>query len=189
MYNMIREWGKFRGWTVLEHFLLCPNSKIHINELGRALKIAPSTARIFCNGYHVDGLLNKTGTGNIHQFFLNESDARVQALKKFMGPYLVSDSIYLNPFLEKNRNVLSVSIYGSFATGEYGDKSDLDILALKSDDRKLETDGLAKIELRLGREVGVTGISLAKWREMERKKDNFFLSIRKKNVLVWGNPI
>lgn len=186
---MITEWGKFKGWSVLEHFLLNPNSKTHINELGRVLRVSPRTAQVFCNSYADDGLLKKEKVGNLHQFCLNEKDARAQALKRFIGPYLVSDSMHLKPFLEKNKNILSVSIYGSFATGEYGDKSDLDILILTADEKRPETGDLAKIELRLGREIGVTPISLAKWREMERKKDNFFLSIRKKNVLVWGNPV
>ena len=35
---MIREWNKFKGWSVLEYFLLYPNTKIHINELKRKIK-------------------------------------------------------------------------------------------------------------------------------------------------------
>ncbi|MEW5996748.1 MAG: nucleotidyltransferase domain-containing protein [Candidatus Micrarchaeota archaeon] len=186
---MISEWEKFKGWAVLEHFLLFPNSKIHINELRRRLKVAPGTANHFCSLYHAEGMLDREVVGNAHLFSLNEKDARVQALKKFIGPYLVSDSMYLKPFLEKNKNILSVAIYGSFATGEYGDKSDLDILVLIADEKRPDTSDLAKIELRLGREIGITPISLAKWGEMERKKDNFFLSIKKKSVLAWGNPV
>jgi predicted nucleotidyltransferase len=117
------------------------------------------------------------------------ADARVKALARFIGPYLVSDEKYLKPFLEKNNNVLSISLYGSFASGEYGDKSDLDILVITADERKPDTRDLASIELRLGREVSITSISLAKWREMERKSDKFFLSVKGNNVLIWGNPI
>ncbi len=186
---MIREWNKFKGWSVLEYFLLYPNTKIHINELKRKLKIGPRTAQIFCNQYQQDGLLDKIEVGNMHQFYLNENDARVKALKRFIGPYLVTDESYSKSFLEKNKNVLSVSIYGSFASGEYGDKSDLDILIITADEKKPKSEDLAKIELKLGREAAITIINLGKWREMERKKDKFFLNIKGNNTLVWGNPI
>jgi len=73
--------------------------------------------------------------------------------------------------------------------GDYGDKSDLDILILTADESRLKTNDLSKIELKLGREIGITVMSLAKWRSLERKKDGFFLSIKKNNVLVWGQGI
>jgi predicted nucleotidyltransferase len=186
---MIQEWDKFKGWSVMEYFLLNPNTKIHVNGLSRELKISTRTAQVFCNGYHEDGILLKEEVGNIHQFSLNGDDQRALALKRFMGPFLVSDKSCLKPFLKKNGNVLSVSIYGSFASGEYGDMSDLDILVLTADEKQPETRDIASIELRLGREVAVTSISLAKWRAMERRKDSFFLSVRKSAITVWGNPI
>jgi hypothetical protein len=186
---MIQEWAKFKGWSVMEYFLLNPNTKIHINALARELDISPRTAHVFCQAYYDDGLLLREEIGNIRRFSLNESDSRAISLKRFMGPYLVSDKSRLNPFLEKNSNVLSVSIYGSFATGEYGDQSDLDILVLAADEKKLDTQDLASIEQKLGREAAVTTISLARWRVMERKKQDFFLSLKKNSVLVWGNPI
>jgi len=186
---MIQEWDKFKGWSVLEYFLLNPNTRIHINGLARELKVSPRTAHIFCRGYFDDGLLLGEEIGNIRRFFLNESDSRIVALKRFIGPYMVSDKSRLKPFLGKNKNVLSVSIYGSFATGEYGDRSDLDILVLTADEKKLNTNDLASLELKLGREVAVTPVSLARWRAMERKKNNFFLVVKKNSVLVWGNPI
>jgi predicted nucleotidyltransferase len=186
---MIEEWSRFKGWCVLEYFLLHPNTRLHINKLARTLGISPQTAHAFCVTYHRDGLLGKTEIGNLHQFHLNENDGRVQALKRFIGPYLVADEAYLKPFLEKNGKVLSVSLYGSFASGDYGDKSDLDLLVITSDEGKLETGDFRKLEARLGREVSITPLSFAKWRSMERKKDNFFLSLKKNNLLIWGNAI
>ncbi len=186
---MIENWNRFKGWSTLEYFLLYPNSKIHINELSRKLKIAVRAAQMYCAIYYNEYLLQKAEIGNIHQYYLNENDARAKALKQFIGPYLVADETYLKPFLEKNKNILSVSIYGSFASGEYGDKSDLDILIIIANERKPKTEDLAKIELRLGREANVTTINFAKWRLMERNKDKFFLNIKRNNILIWGNPI
>jgi hypothetical protein len=186
---MIQEWNKFKGWSVLEYFLMFPNTKIHINGLSRELKISLRTAQIFCINYNLDGILNKDNVGNLHQFSLNEKDPRVQTLKRFIGPYLLADKTYLKSFLEKNKNLLSVSIYGSFASGEYGDKSDLDVLVITADERKPDAADLAKLELKLGREIGITSIPMARWRQMERKKDHFFVNIKNNHVLVWGNLI
>jgi hypothetical protein len=186
---MIDEWRKYRGWMVLEFFLLNPDSRIHINELSRRLQIGSQTAQQFCKSYLKDGLLNLRKIGNIHQYSLNEKDARARALKLFIGSYLVADPKYLEPFLKKNKNILSISIYGSFAKGDYGDKSDLDILVITSDDRNPDTKVLCGIEHKLGREVGISVIPIDRWREMERKKKNFFHSIKNNHTLIWGERI
>jgi len=186
---MIAEWNKFKGWSVLEHFLLFPNSWFHINQLARILKISTSAAQKFCALYFKDGLLDKQEIGNVHQYRLRQNDARIRSLKLFIGPYLVADRAHLGPFLEKNKNILSIAVYGSFACGDYGDKSDLDIIIITSDERKPKTEDIGGIELRLGREANITPLSFAKWRQMERKKDHFFLSVKKNNAVVWGNPL
>ena len=186
---MIMEWNVFRGWRVLEYFLLHPNTKIHPGQLSRNLKISRFAAQTFCTSYLGDGILSKTEVGNINQFCINEDDARVRALKLFMGPYLVMDSTSLQPFLRDNRNVLSIAIYGSFAAGDYGDRSDLDLIIITADEKKPESRGLSAIELRLGREVSISVLSMARWRAMEKKKDAFFLSVKKNHVIVWGNAI
>jgi hypothetical protein len=58
-----------------------------------------------------------------------------------------------------------------------------------SDEKRPKTEDLASIELKLGREIGITTMSLAEWRSMERKKDSFFLAVKKNNLFVWGSPI
>ncbi|MFH0737283.1 MAG: nucleotidyltransferase domain-containing protein [Candidatus Micrarchaeota archaeon] len=184
---MITEWSRFRGWTILEHFLLYPDKRVHINALARVLKIGPSTAQAFCSSYHKDGLLGKEVAGNTHLYFLDKDDARVRALRAFIGPYLISD--FLPPFLAKNKGVLSISIYGSFSSGDYGDGSDIDILIITASEERPDTAPLRGISLRLGRDANITPISLAKWRRMERDKEPFFQSIKKNSISIWGNPI
>lgn len=184
---MITEWSKFKGWTVLEYFLLHPDTATHINELSRRLGLGTYTVHRFCNLYSGEGILRKRKAGTAIQFRLNGGDARAGALKKFAGPYLAADAEHLKPFLEKNENVLSISIYGSFASGEYGDKSDLDLLVLTSDEKRLDSSDFSRLEARAGREVNVTQVSFAKWREMERKSEEFFKSVRKTHLTVWGN--
>jgi len=186
---MIVEWNKFKGWSVLEHFLLFPNSWFHINQLARILKISTYAAQKFCTSYYGEGLLDRRIIGNIHQYSLRQNDARVRSFKLFIGPYMAADRAHLGPFLEKNKNILSIAVYGSFASGDYGDKSDLDVLVITVNEKRLRAEDLEALELRLGREINITPISFAKWRQMERNKDNFFLSIKKNNLLVWGNPI
>ena len=105
----------------------------------------------------------------------------------FIGPYLVSDSIH--PFLEDNAGVLSISIYGSFASGEHGDGSDLDILVITADEARPNGSSLRQISMKLGRDANITSISLAKWRSMERRNDAFFLSVKKNHAMIWGNPL
>ncbi len=184
---MIKEWNRFKGWTVLERFLIFPDGRIHINKLAKELGIGMQTAHRFCTMYCKDGLFLKEEIGNVHQYRLNKDDARVRALLHFIGPYLVSD--FIPAFLANNNGVLSISIYGSFASGEHGDGSDLDILIIKADEAKTDSSPMGQISMKLGRDANVTSISLARWRSMERRNDAFFMSVKKNHIVIWGNPL
>lgn len=184
---MINEWNKFKGWCVLQHFLLFPNSKIHINALARKINIGPNTAQRFCRIYFTDGLLKKEEIGNVHLYSINNTDARIVALKKFIGPYIVSDR--LHSFISSNKSVLSIALYGSYASGDYHETSDVDLLILTSDDTLLDTAEIKKHIFALGKDFNPTILSISKWRAMEKNKNAFFISIQKNNILLWGNAL
>ena len=61
---MINEWGKFKGWVVLEHFLI-DGEQIHIKSLSKKLKISSQTAQHYLRFYEKQGILEKTILGNM----------------------------------------------------------------------------------------------------------------------------
>lgn len=180
---------RYKGWVILEYFLIHPTIRVHLNEMSRKLRISTFTAMTICNEYLEDSILNMEKSGNIHQYYLNEEDSRIKTLKKFVGPYLISDKKFLKKFLSKNKNILSIAIYGSFASGEYDDNSDLDILILTSDEKKIETSDLREIGKETGKEIQTTSMSFFKWRKLEKSKNKFFKNVKNNHILVWGENI
>ncbi|MDE1828680.1 MAG: hypothetical protein KGH65_05975, partial [Candidatus Micrarchaeota archaeon] len=59
---LIKEWDKFKGWSVLE-FFLTNYSKIHLKGLARKLGISPRTAQIYLGLYEKEGILQSERVG------------------------------------------------------------------------------------------------------------------------------
>jgi len=183
---MLEEWQKFRGWLVLEHFLRNPNEPIHINGLSRELKISPRTAETYLLLYSRDALLSKENVGNTIQYSLRNETAVVQALKKFYFIQKLLESGLVEKFCKEN-TLVSFVVYGSYANGNYSDKSDLDFLVISN--RMPNVDLLNKMSAIFGAEAQVTQFSIGEWRKMSREKEKFAESIQRNYILLRGADI
>ena len=183
---MFEEWQKFRGWMVLEHFLRNPNKPIHVNGLSRELKISPRTAETYLLLYSKDGLLSKENVGNTIQYALRNEEAPVQALKKFYFTQKLLESGLMEKFCKENP-IVSFVVYGSYASGTYSDKSDMDFLVIS--DRMPNVELLNKMSAIFDAEAQVTHFSIGEWRKMSREKDKFAESVKRNYILLNGADI
>ncbi len=178
---MIKEWRKFKGWAVLEHFLRY-GERIHIKSLSKKLKISPQTAQYYLQFYEKHGILEKTAIGNMLLYSLKPTPITLE-LKRlyFMFAFypLIAD------FIKSNTDINTLALYGSHASGEYDMKSDIDLLII-SQNRQLNLSHLKPIERKLEKEVKTQTLSIGEWKNMVRKGDNFALSVLKKHIILSG---
>lgn len=181
---MFKEWKKFRGWVVLEYFMAHTSAKIHVKGLAKKLKISPGTSEIYLREYEKSGILKKEIAGNVHLYSLKNENALVKSLK---SAWLIS-KIMSSGFIESLKDdSISIVLFGSSASGEYDEKSDVDIMVIT--DKKIPHEDAANLESSLGKEVGLTVMNIFEWKKKNENNDFFIKSILKNHIILYGEEI
>jgi hypothetical protein len=182
---MLREFRKFKGWAILEFFINHPSVKIHFKEVVRTLKISPRTASIYLKMFRDDGILREEKIGNLTIFSLNNELPAVRELKKSFFLLGLNELKLTKILLDKNPEIISFALYGSYADGSYDEKSDIDFLVIE---RRGEVNKapFRKVEELTKKEVLITCMSPAEWRERAERKDPFYSNVIKNHILLYG---
>ncbi len=180
---MVEAFRKFVGFRVLEHFLRNPSKEIHLRELARVLKISPRSAKIYCDLFEGEGIITTERMGNLRIFRLNRDSFIVRELTRAYYLLLLKEC-----GIEGVCRGCSLAVYGSFASGEVDERSDLDILVV-GDEGGVNYDLLREIEEKMGRRVQLTVIPFHRWELMKREGDEFAESVLRKHVLIRGAPL
>ena len=177
---MLFTFRKFVGFKILEHFLFYPTEEIYLNEIARKLRISSGSAKRYCDLFVKEKIIKREKKGNLHTFWLNNDDFCVREMKRAYISLLLKEV-----GIEKaSATAISVAIYGSYASGEYDEKSDVDLLVIgeeKNVNRKL----IVEISGKIGREIQLTVIPPFKWERM-KEEDHFAKSVLRKYILIRG---
>ena len=178
---MIREFRKFVGFKVLEYFITHPSIEVHLKELSRNLGISSGSAKIYCDIFERDGILHVKRKGNLRLFTLNNNDFAVRELKKAYYAILLKE-LGIEKIAE---NSISLAIYGSFASGNFDERSDLDILIIGGEE-DVNRDLILELQEKLGREIQLTIIPYYRWEKMKKEGDKFAESVLRNHILIKG---
>lgn len=179
---MIGLFESFAGFKVLKLFLFSPRATFNINEVAKNAKLSVFPAKKYCDAFLKEGLLLVENVGNQRRFSLNRDSPYTKELKKTFALLWFKD-LGIEDLVSKNAH--SFAIYGSFAAGDFEDRSDLDLLVIgeKADvDFRLVT----KFEQDIKREIQVTIYNWVEWRKMEKAKEAFVGSVRDRHILLRG---
>lgn len=178
---MLDEFRKFVGFKILEYFLANPTEKTYLKELAKKLNISPRSVKIYCDVFVKEELIHREIKGNIHLFSTNNKNYRIREMKK---AYIVN---LLGEYqIEKiSEKCASIAVYGSHASGNYDEKSDIDILIL-GDNEDVNRDLVVKIMERIGKEIQLNVIPIIKWEKMKKNNDSFAKSIIRNHIIIKG---
>lgn len=184
---MISEWRKFKGWKILEFFLKNPNTSIHIKGLARTLEISPSTSGHYLKLYKYYELLKSENIANVLTFSLNNEDFLTKELKKIFILGILKEKKIIEKMLAENPEIANIVLYGTYASGEFTENSDMDFLIITQEESgKVPFQGL---DPDLMRKVEVLKMSIGEWRQLVKKADNFAKSIIKNHITLYGEDI
>ena len=177
MLHLFRRYAAFR---ILEFFFNHPTQEIHLKELARKLKMSPRSVKIYCDEFEKENILICRKQGNLRIFSLNNENYVVREAKRAYIATLLKE-LHIDKISE---NAISIAIYGSHATGEYDEKSDIDILVI-GNEKEVNKKLLMKISEKTGKDLQLTVFPLHKW-EAIKDKDAFAKSILRSHILIGG---
>ena len=172
---------RFVGFRVLERFLTYPSEKIHLRELARDLEISPGSAKTYCDALVDDDLILEEAKGNLRLFRLNRDDFVAREMMKTY--YLLKlKNLGIENLTEGST---SLAIYGSFARGNFDEKSDLDLLVI-GEESDVNKDRVLDLQEDLGREVQLMVVPYYRWESMKKEGNRFAKSVLRDHILIKG---
>jgi predicted nucleotidyltransferase len=174
---------KYAYFRVLCYFLENPTKEVYVRELSRILKISPYTSNNALKTFHKENLLELNKKGRAHFYKLKNDSYFVKHLKV---TYILSK---INSISFKFSNeIVSIAIYGSYASGEFDEKSDLDLLIISSE-KKDYPEIYKKIEDKLRISVSPLVLTPFEWQELSKKDKEFYIEVLKNYILIYGSEL
>lgn len=137
---------------ILGFLLLNSTGEFHLREIARQTGVsAPYVKREMANLVAL-GLVLKRSQGNLVLFKLNRDSVIAEELKRI---FLKTESLgqFIRDSLGEIGEIKFALIYGSFARGEEGERSDIDLLVVGDVNERRMLGIIEKVEEHTGREV------------------------------------
>jgi len=178
---MIKEFEKYAGFRVLRLFIFNPGAEMYIKEVAKKLNISPSTAKFNCDLFLKEGFFNVAEKGNLKIFSLDNGSVYVRELKRLFA-LLAFREAGIERMLKGG---MSLAIYGSHASGEFNEDSDVDIIIIGAE-KQADRGFILSFEKKTGKQVQLTVIPYHKWEMMKRRRDVFASEVLRNHILIKG---
>ena len=134
-----------------EYFFVYPNAKLRVRELERTLKIPlPSVIR-YCKELETEEILATVKIGKVVFYAANRASEKYLLEKKLYNFKRIYESGLID-YLKQELSNPPIIIFGSFAKGEDGEESDIDLYVETPSKKGLE---LGKFERILKRKIQI----------------------------------
>jgi predicted nucleotidyltransferase len=172
--------------SILNLFFLNEENKYHIRELSRLLKINVNQARQELIKLTNAGLLKCEKAGNVHLYSIDISYIFYNELSS-----IAKKSTGFEKILEKKLSSIArvryAFIFGSYAAGKFGPRSDIDIMIIGRPDMLALNETINSIEKRIERSIQYIVYPLS---EFKKKRNYGFVKnvINEKKIFLIGDP-
>ena len=162
--------------------LLLFSGELHLREIARRVDVTPVYVGKELENLESIGLVLNRKVGNLSMWRINRDSALYPEIKAL---FLKTDAIgsYLSKELD-NVDVEFALIYGSFAKGSEGAKSDIDLFIVGSVNEKEFISAIDKIEKKTGREISYIIWTGEEFRKNALKRHHLLINILK-NPIIW----
>ncbi len=176
-------------WKILAHFLKNPTTSFYVKEIARVLDISSSSSSIAVKSLAAGGILTKEEKGQSHLYKLNAGNPIIKPLKRAYGIALIVDIHPARMFLKTDENIISLAVFGSYASGEYDEKSDIDFLVVTPSPKDKYTGLQEKLESLLGAPVEISISKPSEWRRLAERNDVFYKKVIENHVMLYGSGL
>jgi predicted nucleotidyltransferase len=161
-------------------FFTNPDSKYYLRELERLLDIPVSMVRKELLSLTKEGIFMAEKRGNLVFYCLDKNYPLFEELKSVVFKTIGVAGL-LKEVLERIKGVEVAFIYGSFAKGEAGAKSDIDLFVIGKVDEDELIKELGKTEKELKREINYSLYARADFEKKKTEKDSFIIDLIENN--------
>jgi predicted nucleotidyltransferase len=176
-------------WKVLTYFLIHPSTSVYVKQLSRELKISPSGSNRALKLLSKYKILFKEEKGKAHYYFLNNEFPFVKFLKVSYFLAKIKEWKIEEKFRNQDENLISLAVYGSYASGDFDEKSDIDLLLISSKSKEHFSNLTQNIEKYLNKEVNSEVFNLSKWQKIKKENKPFYQEFIRNHILLTGSEL
>jgi predicted nucleotidyltransferase len=184
----MKQWDIFQvdsNWKILSYLALSGEEQKSLSVVAKEIGISKGMASITLRDLKESGLVERIEIGNQHLYHLSKGPLILQ-IKRAIGLAWILSSDVLKKLIDKDPDVISIALYGSFARGDFNSESDIDVMVISSSSRTLYKG--APTEIR-GRILNISTFSPGTWLKLKRENDPFYGSVSKGYVLIHGRDL
>jgi predicted nucleotidyltransferase len=169
MSQLFELFGKRVPTRLIEFFLENPTTEFYEKEIMNKTKLAKGSVNTWLNMLEKIGILTLNRKGLLKIYKLNSYNSMIKQLK------ILKNIDLLYPKAKTFKNV-QIFLYGSSASGENNEKSDIDVLVIGKD-RSI----INEIK-RINPKISVSFYTPIEWSKAARKDVAFFENVKKQNI-------
>jgi len=178
-------WNDSALARVMEWFSRNPGKRVYVNELSRLIHLSNASCSRSLNLLEKKKILEMERIGKAHYYRLIDNYA-TRELKRFFFILRLHGSGLVEHLSENNPSMTNLILYGSCATGEYDENSDIDLLAINNGQITADLDTYQdKLETR----IEITSMNIGKWLALRRKNNGFYQEIRRRGIALIGGEL
>lgn len=166
----------------LGYFFINPHAKKYINELAKILELDPANLDKKLKFLEKEGILASTIEGNQKYYFLNKKYPLLKEVKKIYKAKYGLENI-LAQILEDLKGLEEAYIFGSYAKGEIGQESDIDLLLIGGHSSIEAIKKIHKLQNSLQRQINIVNLSEEEFNRRKKENDEFISNIFEDKVI------
>ncbi len=168
---------------VLSLLLLHPDNTYHVRELARLTETVPGTLHKELSKLAEAGILKKSSRGNQVSYQADRNCVIFEELSSIVRKTAGLADILADALAPLNDGIETAFVFGSAASGEAGNDSDIDLLIIGNASFTDIVKALHPTQETLGREINPKLFSAKEWQVAKKQHTAFIRDILQKPVI------
>jgi len=180
---MIHLYQKINVMKVLSKLMDNPYTGFYLRETARDLDMSPMTVKRCLDLLLKDDLICKYAEKNNILFKVNMDNPVLTQMKIAYNLARIDDMGIIKKILDNNEGIVSITLYGSYATGTNDRKSDIDLLIVTSTRKAIEPRTFSDV----AEEISVVQMRPDEWEGQSVKNRAFYQEVIRDGISLYGS--
>jgi predicted nucleotidyltransferase len=158
---------------LLKILALNPESTFNINELSRRTGFSLRGVEKELKNLLTGGILRREVSGNQHLYQLDQLCPIYQEIKAIITKTVGLTALVKQALISVEKKIERAFIYGSFASGDYGNESDVDLFVVTELSGLKLAELLGEVQNEIGRSINVSQFTADEFNQRKEQNDHF----------------
>jgi hypothetical protein len=173
-------------WKLIRYLCLKGNRDyLNVSEIASKIDASKAMVSVALKDLHSSGFLKRRDISNSHIYSISEGPL-IGQIKRTIGLSMVIESGLTELLIDKDPDLITIALYGSFARGDFDDMSDIDILLITSTRKERFTYLPGSID---SFELNVETFTPGSWSVLNKKNEVFYSRVMEDHIILYGSGL